>query len=107
MSPAVLAGHRPDGYRANWAAIVPHLALPHLVHTPPRRPDWHQSPQMSDSGVRTPSRHGDRICRSELFRRPQHYGAVKISTCVAEPGNVWTVNEIRIGSPTSSCKSQV
>ncbi len=34
------------------------------------------------------------------------YGAVKISTWVAEPGNVWTVNEIRIGSPTSSSRSQ-
>ena len=35
------------------------------------------------------------------------YGAVKISTWVAEPGNVWTVNEIRIGSPTSSSRSQL
>ena len=34
-------------------------------------------------------------------------GAVKISTWVAEPGSVCTVNEIKIGSPTSSSRSQV
>ena len=33
-------------------------------------------------------------------------GAVKISTWVAEPGNVCTVNDIRIGSPTSSSNTR-
>jgi tRNA 2-selenouridine synthase len=62
-----------------------------------------------DTRRRLPAQQIPAVLRQILRGPPAggSYGAVKTSSCVAEPGSVCTVNEIRIGSPTSSARSHV